>query len=92
MRGDAVPITRAAPRIRATCTARCPTPPAAACTSTVSPDDTPTLRNACNDVRPVSASPPASSNDNDAGLCANPRSVAAISSAYVPCCTWSLRW
>lgn len=84
-------MTRAAPSARASCTARCPTPPAAACTRTTSPGATPTAVSACNAVKPARGRPPACTKSSAAGLAATAVSVTPTSSAYVPCCTESFR-
>ncbi len=90
MRVDAVPMTRA-PRARAICTANCPTPPAAACTSTVCPSRTPARSIDWYAVSPASGTAAASSNVSEAGLRAMVRTGAATSSANVPPCSQSLR-
>ena len=81
--GSAVPSTRA-PRRAASWAANSPTPPAAPCSSTVSPSPTPPASTRCAAAVPVSRSPAACSQVRSAGLGSTFSAFATTRSAYAP--------
>src|SRR5690606_28955765 len=83
LRGLAVPTTRA-PRATAICTRNEPTPPAAACTSSVSPDATARSSHTVDAVCPDADNVPATGHGMSAGFLASCVALASAKSAYPP--------